>query len=362
MTTESNRINVALIDLGKGFRGGQRQTLNLALALRLYRIPICVVCEPKGELIQRCKQDDIPTFNAHYNSISLGGTARRLKKHLHKEGVNIIHASDSHGHTLGSLIKMSDSEFKLIVTSRTCFGGSGYWSRKFKYGSADVSKFVAISKAVAKKLIEKGVSKKDIEIIYSSIDRDCFNTDDRTENDVFTIGTACSLEPGKGVDKILDAVSLMREKTRDFRLRIAGSGPDRDSYEQLVKKTGLMNIVEFTGFVDDIADFYKSLDVYILASESEGLGSSILEAGACGAVPIGTKSGGIVELIEDGVDGFLYEYENSGRLSEILLKLRDAKEIRKKMIKEFEKKLELFDIEYMVKKYIRLYNMLLTDH
>jgi L-malate glycosyltransferase len=360
MDADSNKINVALIDLGKGFRGGQRQTLNLALALRLEKIPVCVICDPKSNFSERCKQSDLETYGARYNTLSLGGMARKIVKFLRLRKTTIIHASESHGHTLGILAKLFHSDLKLIVSSRTCFEKTSFLSRRFKYSTPKVNRFVAISNAVASNLLIKGVPKTNIEIIYSAIDRDYFNPDNRTKNDTFTIGTACALEPGKGVNQILVALGGIKEKLGDFKFKIAGTGPKRDFYEQLAKKNSLRNIVEFTGFVDDMSEFYRSLDVYILASKSEGLGSSLLEAAACGAVPIGTKTGGIVEVIEDGVDGFLHEYGNTEHLSEILLKLQYDREICNKMIKEFEKKLESFDIKHIVNKYITLYHKILA--
>ena len=94
-----------------------------------------------------------------------------------------------------------------------------------------------------------------------------------------------------------------------------------------------------------MAEFYRSLDLYILASRSEGLGSSLLEAGACGAALIGAKVGGVGEIIADGVDGLMFEHGNADALSELIVKVAKDGRLHEKITTGMEKKLILYDIK-----------------
>ena len=59
------------------------------------------------------------------------------------------------------------------------------------------------------------------------------------------------------------------------------------------------------GFRDDVLALLKGFDIFVMSSETEGLGTSILDAMACGKPVVGTRAGGIPEVVEDGVTGFL---------------------------------------------------------
>jgi len=222
-----------------------------------------------------------------------------------------------------------------------------------------VDRYIAISKAVTANLVDKGVKRDRIEIIPSSIDREYFTSAGRPEKPAFIIGAACSLESGKGVDLILKALARVRDKLDDFRFVVAGSGPQRSEFEQMAADLGLGDRVEFRGFVENMAEFYRGLDLYVLASRSEGLGSSLLEAGACGAALIGARVGGISEIIDDGADGFLFEYGDLNSLSELILKVAKDIETREKIAMGIKKKLMLFDINYKIKNYLTFYRNVL---
>ena len=107
----------------------------------------------------------------------------------------------------------------------------------------------------------------------------------RKESDILRFGTACSLESGKGVYTILEALKLTKELIGEFKFYIAGTGPTRDTFEQLAYNYGLGNNVRFYGFVDDMPGFYRDLDVYVSGPRAPRVWDRHWSrAGACGAV------------------------------------------------------------------------------
>ena len=355
MTGMRDMPSIMLLDLGREFRGGQRQTLALAKGLMSRNCNVILACRGDAPLRERARLHSVPLLETTYSLAGMFPEALSLVNRVEESAIDVLHASDSHSHTLAVIVKRMTARLKLVVTARTVFSSSGWFSRRFKYGGGGVDRFVAISRAVKNNLVSRGAGHEKIEIIPSGIDRAIFNQNGRTETDRFTIGTACALEKNKGVGQILKSLKLLNKSKTDWMCRIAGTGPDREILAKQASSSGIADKVEFCGFVDDMPDFYRGLDAYILASRSEGLGSSLIEAGACGALPVGADVGGVSEVIDDGIDGFLFEYSDVGRLSQILYNLSDNRDERKKMLSRFENKLEKFDINNMVSSYLDLY-------
>lgn len=116
---------------------------------------------------------------------------------------------------------------------------------------------------------------------------------------------ATRLSPEKDVDLLLQAVALV-PKTLDFRLVIAGSGPDMDELIALSKGLDVEDRVKFIGEVphEEIADYYAAADVFTFPSRNDTLGMVVLEAMASGLPVICSDVNGPAEVVRHGVDGY----------------------------------------------------------
>ncbi|MBD3219591.1 MAG: glycosyltransferase, partial [candidate division Zixibacteria bacterium] len=356
------KYKIALCDLGRGFRGGQRQTLNLARAFQYSGQEVVVICQNRGELLKRCELNGIEVIPSRYSILSILFEGRKLARELKNMGAEIFHASDSHSHTLGLIVKRKYPELKMVVTVRTAFDKSGSLSKRLKYNSRKVNAYVALSRKVSDILLKKGIPPSKINVIPSSVDYDLFNPGGREESEIFRVGTAGALEKDKGADLILLALAKTKDQLGEFVFRIAGEGEYRESLELQAEKLGLNDRVEFPGFVDDMPEFYRSLDLYILASKSEGLGSSLLEAGACGAAIAGTKIPAIESIITDKRNGFLFDRSDLRGLSEIILTVSRNGELGNKIRKEFYNSLRKYDINNISGQHLELYGKLMEKN
>jgi glycosyltransferase involved in cell wall biosynthesis len=121
-------------------------------------------------------------------------------------------------------------------------------------------------------------------------------------------------------DLILHAVSKLKALDYDFKLHIVGDGSQRQSLEQLSNVLGLGHFVIFHGRLKqfDLAELLKKSRIYISAPNTEGYSSSLMEAMACGCIPIVTDLPSNRENIIHGVNGFLFENGNVGDLHRCL--------------------------------------------
>ncbi len=156
------------------------------------------------------------------------------------------------------------------------------------------------------------------------------------DNDDFVIVTVCRLVKRKGVEYLIEAISLIKDK--NIKLIVVGDGPERKNLELIKDKYDLKDRVIFVGKVPDLSIYYSiakvgSLVSYTIENEGdfEGLGLVLLEAQLYGLPVIGTRSGGIPEAIEDGKTGFVVDERNANAISDSILKLKNDNSLYNKM-------------------------------
>ena len=98
-------------------------------------------------------------------------------------------------------------------------------------------------------------------------------------------------------------------------LLVGGGGEEQETLERQARVLGIADRVEFVGPIHDPRDFYRRLDLFVLPSLDEAFGLVVLEAMAMGLPVIGTRVGGVPEVLTHGVNGWLVEPGNSAQLA-----------------------------------------------
>lgn len=111
------------------------------------------------------------------------------------------------------------------------------------------------------------------------------------------------------VKRIQDVVEVFARVARAIpaRLMLIGDGPDRSVAEYLAREHNVQDRIHFIGKQDNVNELLPLADLMLMPSEMESFGLAALEAMACGVPTIGTRVGGVPELIEDGHNGLLFE-------------------------------------------------------
>lgn len=151
------------------------------------------------------------------------------------------------------------------------------------------------------------------------------------------------LESVKGIQKIVHALPDIVEEYPTINLKIVGDGTLRDELEDFVQQKQLTEHVTFTGWInhDEIPDHLDNSRILLLPSESEGVPKTLLEAMACGTIPIATSVGGIPDIINDSENGFLLSNAESEKIAEQVsqvLKRNDLDSISNNARRYIEKK------------------------
>ena len=130
-----------------------------------------------------------------------------------------------------------------------------------------------------------------------------------------------SLFPVKRWDRLLLAGLELKRRGYDSLIRIAGTGPLRNSLEQRAQDLGLGDRVKFVGQVEDIPKFFSDATFVVHTSDSEGCPNTVMEAMACGRAVIATDAGDVPHLVEDGKTGFVVPRGDDATLVERMMKL-----------------------------------------
>jgi glycosyltransferase involved in cell wall biosynthesis len=171
----------------------------------------------------------------------------------------------------------------------------------------------------------------------------------------------CALHRRKGVFDIIDACAKLFPEFPDWRLYIAGEGPDRQALEQQAERLGLAGRVVFLGFVPAPKTLFKQSDIFVLASYADPGSLSVGEARAAGCAIVATAVGGTSEMLEFGEAGRLVAPGSPMQLAVELRRLMESPTERATLRQAALKGSEIFAVERLIADYGRVYAAALSD-
>jgi glycosyltransferase involved in cell wall biosynthesis len=292
-------VRILHLDSGRDWRGGQRQVLLLAAALRDDGHEPLVVAAPDSPLAGRLKTLGIASavirMRADFDLFAM----RRLRRLVNKWQPDVVHAHDARTHAI-AMGALGGSDIPLVVTRRVPFDPKG----RFKYGSR-VAHFIAISRAVQEALVRCGVPLVRTTVVHSGVPTPVVITprDWRREAgfpaDAIVCGVVGAMTAEKGVSQLTAIAHALSPAIHD-RLRLVllgGTSTGADSFGGIPAYRA--------GFVDAIHEAMAGLDLLWHPSGAEGLGTAVIDAMALGVPPVAFATGGLKEVVEDAVSGLL---------------------------------------------------------
>ncbi|MEJ2725219.1 MAG: glycosyltransferase family 4 protein [Deltaproteobacteria bacterium] len=299
---------------------------------------------------------------------------------LRKQGYDVIH---THNSKAGFIGRLAGKLARVPVIVHTVHGFAFHdqeppWRQALfrnmeRFAAHWCDKMVFISQPLIHWALEEGIAKNSKMIkVYSGIELDRFHPVRAEEKKRIrkkwgigprdpVIGMVSKLWEGKGHAVLIQAFREIKREMERARLVIVGEGYLHGELIALVNRLGLKDSVLFTGFQMDVFEIIATFDVAVLPSFFEGMGRVLLEAMAMEKPVVASRVGGIPDLVEDGVNGFLV---NPGRVRELkggLLKVLRDKKLARKLGKQGRKKTsERFSAEIMVQSIDRIYRELLS--
>jgi glycosyltransferase involved in cell wall biosynthesis len=268
----------------------------------------------------------------------------------------VLHAQTSHILTYAVLSKVFNRA-KIIFTRRIFKTPAGIFT-KWKYKKTD--RIVAISPAV-KKVMEDFTGRN--VFMISDVIAEKKLDEQRAKKLVeelniktgtIILGTTAALTKEKSPFVMIETIRLLRAKRNDFVFLHFGTGELENEMKKLIEEYRLSNVYYLIGFKENVEDFFSIMNVFVMSSELEGLGSSVLDAFIYKVPVVSTDAGGLNELLQDG-RGILCK-KNSPELlaSGIEQLLADPEMIAGMTGKAFEYVKQFHSMEYITKQYVDL--------
>lgn len=354
------------IDSGKEWRGGQRQSFFLAKGLKEKGYDFQFVVQPGSPLHKKALQAQLPLLPLnipHELSIS---SVLRLNFWMRKRKCQLVHFHDAHSLAVG-LVAASLAKVPLKVNSRRVdFPLKKNYLSRLKYRRNNIDLTIAVSERVKEVLVKEGLEPRKIEVIPDGIDFTPFEKVTSSyylhqelsfSPEDFLVGIVAHLADHKGHKYLIQATEILREKAPRIKVIIVGEGPLKMKLDRQVKETHLQNMVFFLGFREDIPQILASLDLFVLSSYLEGMGSTLLDAMISRLPVVATKVGGIPEVISHEQTGLLVPPRNPQALAGAILRLYKDRNLATKLgNKGYEVVHERFSAEAMARKIINLYH------
>lgn len=360
-----NSPKVIHVSSATSWRGGEQQLAYLLSGLSHSGIKQQVLCVQDSPMAAYCEKNgiDFSTFRKT-GSINLK-VARLLKGICKTQHITIVHCHDSHAHTIAYLAALLfHNRTPIIVHRRVDFKVSPLLFSKVKYNHPSIAGFICVSNAIREILTPALRRPEKAFVIHSGIDTSRFApvTDKGIlrkefgfdENSIL-IGNIAALAPHKDYSTFLRTAEILIQNNPGFRFVIIGEGSERKLIESEIIERNLANKVVLAGFRENIPELIKELNVLLLTSKTEGLGTSILDAFAGGLPVVATRTGGIPEIIEHKITGLLAEVGNAANLAEMTKLMVEDIALRERIIRNAAKKVSEFDFRITAAKTLDLY-------
>jgi glycosyltransferase involved in cell wall biosynthesis len=196
----------------------------------------------------------------------------------------------------------------------------------------------AVSRYVEADLLRHGARPDRVRVIPNGIDLTSFDRRSlqtpetvRRSADELLIGCVGSLHARKGHRYVVRAMPAVLAHFPRARLVLWGEGAERSNLEHLGETLGVRDSIDFAGFSDNVPAGLRQIDLFIQPSLQEAFGIVILEAMAVAKPVIGSRTGGIAEVIDDGVPGRVVPPEDAGAIAEAACALLGNAELRNEM-------------------------------
>jgi glycosyltransferase involved in cell wall biosynthesis len=352
------------IDTARTWRGGQQQALLTVLGLRAAGHRAVLVAHPAGELRRRAAEglDLFPIAPRTEMDLS---AAWKLSRIIRQMAPDVIHAHDPHGVAMAALaLSMGTQPVKppLVAARRVDFRLRGNALSRWKYRQVD--RFICASEAIRRILLADGVPGARTVTVHEGIDLERVAAAPAADlhaefwlpHHAPLVGNVAALVPHKGQRHLIEAAARVVRRTPDARFIIAGEGELRAALERQIRDRRLEKHVFLAGFRPDILSLHKAFDVFVMSSVTEGLGTSLLDAMACGKPVVATTAGGIPEVVVDGQTGLLVAPRDDEALASAIERLLTDEALRQAMGTAGRARVhEYFTVDRMVQETLAVY-------
>jgi L-malate glycosyltransferase len=334
-------VNIAvLLHSGAGGSGVVATELGLALAKQGHNIHFVAERVPfrltelshPNVYYHEVESMIYPLFDSPLTTLS---ETSKLTEVIEEYGIHVIHAHYAIPHATAAILARDMAQVKprpVVVTTLhgtdvTLVGLNRAYLRTTQYSVENSDLVTAVSKYLADYTRQEMGVRRQIQVIPNAVDHNRFYPRENPQlrlryahPDEKLLLHISNFRPIKRIEDVIRIFAKVSEKVGS-RLLMVGDGPERSSAFELASELGISGRVAFLGSFPRIEELLAVCDLFLLPSIAESFGLAALEAMASGVPVIASNIGGIPEVVQDGVNGFLFNTYDVDGMAESAIKL-----------------------------------------
>ena len=378
MSPSIEPVTIFHLDDERGFRGGERQLLYVASAMRADGHANVICCRGGSPLEHEARAHGFEVLVLPYAFEFDIVSARRLAKAARHRHRPVVHAHTGHTVGVATLCRLLGGP-PAVAHRRGASRlrrGAGRW---LKYDR--VARVIAVSRAVEQLLLRGGLAAERIAVVPDCVPasagewraagyesprfapasaerraaaRRALADANGVDADATWVGNLAALVPLKDHATLVAAAAAVLQTRPNTVFLIAGEGPERERLQADIQRRGLSGRVVLLGHFD-AAELFSAIDLFVLSSSREGMGSVLLEAAACGVPVAATAVGGIPDVVRNGYTGLLVPPRDSEALAAAIVGLIEQPGLASRLATAASDALPLFSLARTVHRMEAIY-------
>jgi len=332
--------NIVHSEASLGWGGQEIRVLTEALAMRERGHRLWIAAQPESVIWRKAGEAGLPRLAFSEKSLRFPDGIVRLAAAFRRERADVVNTHSSKDGWIAGIAARLAGVPVLLRSRHIEVDYPSRWRSRIAFHHLP-DRVLTTSMRITERLVaELGLDPARVECIPTGIDlerfapgaADVLRASWGWTRDTLGIGMISVIRSWKGHRYFLEAAGRIAGEFPEVRFLIAGSGPGEAGLPEGVKQAGLQGKVEILGHRDDVPDLLRALDVVVLPSTAhEGIPQILLQAQAVGRASIGTRVGGIPEVIEEGVNGLLVAPSDAGALAQAMRRLAGDAVLRRAM-------------------------------
>lgn len=326
-----------------------------------------------GVFLHKVDSVDYPLFQQH--SPYALGLAVKIREVAVQHDLHVIHAHYAIPHAASAYLAREmlrprplRTMTTLHGTDITLVGALPSYHEMTRFSIEHSDHVTAVSEFLREATRREFRTERPIEVIPNFVDTSTFRPDcrPRIRERLAPAGERVIMHVSnfRPVKNLLVVVDVFAGVAADIpsRLVLVGDGPDRDRAERRAREHGVADRVVFLGDQEYVADLLPAADVFLLPSGHESFGLAALEAMACGVPVVGSRIGGLPEVIVDGETGFLCDPDDVACMRQLVRDLLTDEIRRRDMGRRARERAQRhFERDRIVERYIDAYRRLIAE-
>lgn len=351
------------------WRGGEQQIAWLAEELRAAEVEQFFMC-PAGSALQKYTARESFSCFSYRKIFALNPFPPfLLKKICRKKRIDLIHIHDSHAHTLAWMsAAWAGNSVPWVLSRRVDFPVKAKAATLWKYNHPLLKRIICVSEAVRAATAPAVQNTQKLTVVYDGIDSDRFTESAsdilRTEfglpPSARLIVNVAALSPQKDYLTFLRAAKIILTNRRDVHFfLIGGDGGAEGAIRNFIEKNNLGRAVTLTGFRRDVSVILPEADVFLFTSQTEGMGTAVLDALTARVPTVATRAGGIPEYLVHEKNALTVAVGDANDAAAQVLRLLKNEDLREKLRKNGTRTAERFSKAAMAHHTLAVYRDIL---